>query len=165
MLDIFKPSIPPSNEPIMPMFWGCCHHWTWHYCCLMWGVETRILAASNPGWGEKQQQQCSDISSQWILWWPGYSPAASMGRRGRVNENIQRKILSINVNNVTQKHGNKLLCKCLKWGGAISAGAGVCVADMSAMLDNVVQYSVMACLPLEIGNLVIAKIHKYFEYL
>ena len=51
MLDIFKPSIPPSKEPIMPMFWGCCHLWTWHYCCLMWGVETRMLAASNPGWG------------------------------------------------------------------------------------------------------------------
>ena len=62
MLDIFKPSIPPSKEPIMPMFWGCCHHWTWHYCCLMWGVETRTLAASNPGWGGNSSSSSVPIS-------------------------------------------------------------------------------------------------------
>ena len=61
-LDIFQPSFPPSNEPIMPMFWGCCHHWTWHYCCLMWGVDTRILAASNPGRGRHSSSSSVPIS-------------------------------------------------------------------------------------------------------
>ena len=46
----------------MPMFWGCCHHWTWHYCCLMWGVDTRILAASNPGGGRHSSSSSVPIS-------------------------------------------------------------------------------------------------------